>query len=103
MPHEVISTREDGSLLVDMFFSEDDIHTLFPCIEADHDRVHVSDAARAWACQALGVADAATIQWHAPDVFSIRYGSSFAAGARAGSSYVRFHTTEGNFQEGDDQ
>ena len=43
------------------------------------------------------------IQWHIPDVFSIRYGSSYIATATAGILAVRFHMDEGDFREGDDK
>jgi hypothetical protein len=103
MPHEVISTQEDGSLLVDMFFSEEDIYQMFPCMEEDGDRVQVSDAAVRWAQQTLAIDEAASIQWHAPDVFAIRYGSSFVASARSVSGYLRFHHLDGDLREGDDR
>ena len=49
----------------------------------------------------LGESEA--IQWHCPNVFSIRYGSSYVATATAGVLAIRFHSNEGDFQEGDDK
>jgi hypothetical protein len=41
--------------------------------------------------------------WHLPDVFAVRYGSSYVATASHGDQRVRFLMDAGTFQEGDDQ
>lgn len=48
-------------------------------------------------------APANEISWKCPDVFDIRYGSSYAATAFANGKAIRFHSTEGDFREGDDK
>lgn len=50
----------------------------------------------------LGVDDDAEMRWHLPDVFAVRYGSSYVASASCGRAKVRFHSIEGDFREGDD-
>lgn len=42
------------------------------------------------------------IEWHLPDVFSVRYGSNYVATARVNGNELRFLQPEGEFKDGDD-
>ena len=81
-------------------FSPEIIEELFPAGKEGTD-VKPSIAATARAAAELGV-PWTEIQWHAPDVFDVRYGSSYVATAFSGNKKVRFLSTEGNFRIGDD-
>ena len=91
MVHDVkyIDITLPGEVIDGMFYCGDDGAYVVP---------------RTWACSVaqamLGESEA--VQWHCPDVFSVRYGSNYVATATAGALAVRFHTDEGDFREGDD-
>jgi hypothetical protein len=88
--------------LKDIYLPLDVIDELFPTETEEGHNVMPSIAATTLAATALDV-PCQDITWHAPDVFDIRYGSSYVATARAGDKAVRFHSNEGDFQEGDDR
>ena len=58
-----------------------------------------------WAVRVAGamLGESEVVQWHTPDVFAVRYGSSYVATATAGILAVRFHGPDGDFREGDDK
>ena len=74
---------------------------LFPCTGEEGAGVYPSLRAVAIAYGILGTQHG--VQWHTPDVFSVRYGSSYVATAQVGSLAVRFHSDDGDFREGDDR
>lgn len=86
--------------ITDLKFPVETIEDLFPCGD-EGENVRPSEAAIAKAGEVLGVSRGELL-WHTPDVFSVRYGSSYVASASAGDKKVRFHSTEGDFKEGDD-
>lgn len=103
---EQITRYADGRAVVDLFFVAEVVDRMFPATGDNGEVDGVSEGARDIARQALALADNETVCWFTPNVFSIRYGSSFAASARTqdGKRMVRFHTADqGDFQEGDDQ
>ena len=59
----------------------------------------------AWARRVAGamLGESEVVQWHTPDVFAVRYGSSYVATATAGTLAVRFLSEDGDFREGDDK
>ena len=78
------------------------IDDLFPSEGEEGQNVKPSIAATARAAAELNV-PWQEVQWTCPDVFSVRYGSSYVATARAGDNAVRFHTSDaGDFRYGDD-
>lgn len=91
--------------VIDLKFTPDIIDEMFPCGD-EGDNVRTTPMAVTRARAALGMlfntADA-EIEWHLPDVFSVRYGSSYVATARYGDKAVRFHSSDGDFLEGDDR
>lgn len=86
----------------DIYLPLEVIDELFPHETEEGQNVKPGIAATARAAAALDV-PWQDITWHAPDVFDIRYGSSYVATAFAQGKAVRFHSTEGDFQEGDDR
>jgi hypothetical protein len=88
-------------MMKDLHFSDDEVEALFPCKGEEGQDVQVSQQAVVEAAQALGVPLDANILWHTPDVFAVRYGSSFVASAQVGDLVVRFHGPDGDFREGD--
>ena len=80
------------------------IEELFPAQGADGESVAPSDLATARAAAQLDV-PWQEIRWVAPDVFAIRYGSSWVATAISKDGRrVRFHTSDvGDFRSGDDE
>lgn len=88
---------------IDLKFPLEVIDALFPSMGEEGQDVKTTPASVAHACTALGVPEGTELQWHLPDVFSVRYGSSYVATARHGDLAVRFHSTEGEFREGDDK
>jgi hypothetical protein len=88
----------------DMSFGEPDIEDMFPCAGEEGTAVTVSPVADAIARRALWAGPDSVLDWHVPDVFSIRYGSSYVATATYRDNSLRFHTVlEGDsFQDGDD-
>lgn len=87
--------------IIDLTFTLDEIYKLFPCDEEDGKNVVVTPCASTHAAKALGVQTKDLI-WHTPDVFSVRYGSSYVASAYCKGLRVRFQCEEGDFKEGDD-
>lgn len=73
--------------------------TWFPCDDNGCD-VQPSLIAVEFACRELS-AEPEDLQWHTPDVFSIRYGSCYVATARSKAGSVRFVTDEGDFVDSD--
>lgn len=86
---------------LDLYFDPERIDQMFPVTGEDAQTVTAGHEAQSLALVALG--SPGTVEWHLPGVFSVRYGSSYVATARSGNSRVRFHSTEGDFQEGDDR
>ena len=90
---------------IDLKFPLSVIEDLFPSGTSEEDfgeNVTPTIAATARAAAELDV-PWQEVKWRCPDVFSIRYGSSYVATALAGDKQVRFHSDEGDFIEGDDQ
>lgn len=88
--------------VIDLKFPLATVDDLFPCDGDEGQDVRPTAEATARAAAELGV-NVQDIEWFAPDVFSVRYGSSFVATAHAGGKgKVRFHSDEGDFREGDD-
>jgi hypothetical protein len=94
--------------VIDLKYPISVINEMF--LEAGDEGTHVypTDAAVAAAKAALMVIDTAEctadLEWHLPDVFDVRYGSSYVAAAWVGDRKVRFHTSDmGDFREGDDK
>lgn len=79
--------------------STGDAETWFPC-DDNGCNVQPSAIAVEFACRELSCS-AADLQWHTPDVFSIRYGSSYVATARSKAGSVRFVSDEGDFVDSD--
>lgn len=78
------------------------IDDLFPSEGEEGQDVRPTRAASDIAARVLGV-PWTLVTWFAPDVFNVRYGSSYVATAHApGGDKVRFHSNEGDFKEGDD-
>lgn len=77
------------------------IEKLFPCTEPEGTGVRPNLRAVAIAYGVLG--ESKGMEWHTPDVFSVRYGSSYVATATVGDTSLRFHSSEGDFREGDDR
>lgn len=94
-------------VLLDLTFPLETIDSLFPHEGEEGENVRASPEAEALAKTALGIVDTpdsvTEIEWHLPDVFDVRYGSSYVASAWVGDKKVRFHSTEGDFREGDDK
>jgi hypothetical protein len=87
--------------IIDLKYTLATIDELFPSDDEEGQNVRVSYFAAEVAARLLGVPQDELL-WHAPDVFSVRYGSSYVASASANGKKVRFHSTEGDFKEGDD-
>jgi hypothetical protein len=86
---------------IDITLPDDVAEALFPCKGEEGTLVEPSTWATRVARAMLGESE--VVQWHTPDVFAVRYGSSYVATATAGSLAVRFHSDEGDFREGDDK
>lgn len=78
------------------------VDELFPSEGDEGQNVRPTAAATACVAALLNVA-AGDVQWHAPDVFDVRYGSNYIATGRAGDKSVRFLSTLGDFLQGDDE
>lgn len=94
-------------MIKDIKFPLEVIDQLFPHEGEEGERVWPTSVAEAHAKAALGIVDTpdstTVLEWHLPDVFDVRYGSSYVASAWVGSNKVRFHTSDaGDFREGDD-
>lgn len=93
--------------LTELFFPVETIDSLFPHEGEEGENVRVSPEAEDLAKTALGIKDTpdsiTEIEWHLPNVFDVRYGSSYVASAWVGDKKVRFHMNEGDFREGDDK
>ena len=74
---------------------------LFPCAGEEGTEMYPGPRAVDIAFGVLG--DLAGVRWHTPDVFSVRYGSSYVATATVGNTSLRFHSNDGDFREGDDR
>jgi len=86
---------------IDITLPDDTINELFPCTGEEGTDVQVTDRAVAIVYGVLGVQ--VGMQWHTPDVFSVRYGTSYVATATVGNLALRFHDNVGDFREGDDR
>ena len=86
---------------IDITLPMDTIEVLFPCTGEEGTCVQHSLRAVAIVYGILGTQTG--IQWRLPDVFGVRYGSSYVATATVGDTSVRFHMDEGDFKEGDDK
>lgn len=73
---------------------------LFPAEDEEGHNVSATSAAHKLAQTAAACQDTPT--WHLPDVFSVRYGSSYVGTAKFAHAHVRFLSAEGDFLEGDD-
>lgn len=92
--------------IIDLKYDLFDIDRMFPPVankqDAEDGAVRPGTEADAVAARVLHV-DQSELSWHCPSVFSIRYGSSYVATATApNGDRVRFHVTDGDFIEGDD-
>lgn len=79
-----------------LVYDYDELDALFPS-EEEGQNVQASETACKVARLALGVGDDVELQWHLPDVFAVRYGSSYVGTATANGCSVQFHSEEGNF------
>lgn len=86
---------------IDITLPEHIVEEMFPACGEEGTFVEPNAWVQRVAHAMLGESEA--IQWHCPNVFSIRYGSSYVATATAGVLAIRFHSNEGDFQEGDDK
>ena len=98
------TTQTDAGSTVDVYFTAEAIEMMFPA-SGDNGQVKGPTlAARAVAVDVLRVRADTVLEWRHPDVFNIRYGSSYVATAQQGNRKVRFHTSgQGTFKSGDDQ
>ncbi len=90
---------------IELHFAPELIEEMFPCGD-EGENVRSTPMAEAHAKVALDLLDVPSnteLGWHLPDVFSVRYGSSYVASATYGNKTVRFHSTDGTFREGDDK
>jgi hypothetical protein len=85
---------------IDITLPDTVAEALFPCTGEEGTGVYPHLRAVAIAYGVLGTQ--AGVVWHTPDVFSVRYGSSYVATATVGNTSLRFHSSEGDFREGDD-
>ena len=88
--------------IIDQKYFMDELERMFPYGD-EGAQVQASAEAEAAACNALGLPVGTSLQWHLPDVFAVRYGSSYVASATHGDKKIRFHRRQGNFKEGDDR
>jgi hypothetical protein len=86
---------------IDITLPEHVVDDMFPACGEEGTCVQPNAWASRVAHAMLGESEA--VQWHTPDVFAVRYGSSYVATATAGTLAVRFHSDEGDFREGDDK
>ena len=86
---------------IDITLPDDVAYIMFPCTGEEGTGMHPGP----WAVRVAGamLGESEVVQWHTPDVFAVRYGSSYVATAKAGSLAVRFHSADGTFREGDDK
>ena len=86
---------------IDITLPTEVLEDMFPCMGKEGTDVKPS----AWAKRVAGamLGESEVVQWHTPDTFSVRYGSSYVATATAGALAVRFHGEYGDFREGDDK
>ena len=89
--------------VVDMHFTLAEIDSMFPHSGEEGQDVSASPGAEVWARLSLSLPDHVALDWHLPNVFDVRYGSSYVAGATANGCRVRFHSDLGDFREGDDK
>ncbi len=87
--------------VVDLKLTTDLLDLLFP-YEGEGQKVRSTKLSSALARGVLGLPMDAELKWHLPDVFSVRYGSSYVGTASCGDQKVRFHMYEGEFRQGDD-
>jgi hypothetical protein len=97
-----MAQRHINMNLIELTHSVDETEALFPSSGDDGEDVQATQEAQARAADAMGV-KAEELVWHLPDVFAVRYGSSYVATASHGDQRVRFLMDAGTFQEGDDQ
>lgn len=90
---------------VDLTYSVDALEALLPPGNSDGQFVTATEAAANDACAAMGLPNGSALTWHLPDVFSVRYGSAYAASAVAVGQNVRvrFLADVGDLRDGDDQ
>lgn len=91
-------------LVVDLKLPLGTLVHLFPAQGEDGTEVLANPLARARAAEALGCG-INELTWHLPDIFAVRYGSSYVASASAPNGRrVRFLCSDaGDFQPGDDR
>jgi hypothetical protein len=81
--------------------SLDELELLLPCLGEEGQDVYPSPEVIALALGVLQAPDDALLRWHLPDVFSVRYGSSYAGAVRWGNLELRLHGDYGDFREED--
>lgn len=92
-------------MLLTVTQSMDEMNELFPAVGEEGTDVIVSPDAQMLAegmLQEAGVKVNGAFEWHTPNVFDVRYGSSYVATAKYEGHSVRFLMEEGDFREGDD-
>lgn len=91
--------------IIDLKFSTDTLEKIFPCDGEEGQDVRHTPEAERHALLALNLvpSECAALKWHLPDVFAVRYGSSYVGSAThiESNRVVRFHSTEGDFREED--
>jgi hypothetical protein len=86
---------------IDVTYTAEQCMSMFPCGD-EGENVQASAEADAIASHHLAT-PVEQIVWHLPDVFAVRYGSNYVATASFGGLAVRFHSTQGDFRDGDDK
>lgn len=83
--------------------SVDALEKLLPCLGEEGQDVYPSKEAVELAHGLLQAPQGALLRWNLPDVFDIRYGSSWAGSVRYEDKELRFHNNEDfkNFKEED--
>jgi hypothetical protein len=90
-------------MIIDQKYFMEEIDRMFPCRGPGGTQVQATTEAEATACKLLGLPVGTALQWHLPDVFSVRSGSGYVATALHGDKKIRFHSYLGSFKEGDDR
>ena len=84
----------------------DETDDFFPATDEDGRNCKATKEAEVLARGLLSASEEVPISWHIPDVFSVRYGSSYLATARVGDAAVRFLVEDNEgvyFSRGDDE
>lgn len=87
--------------IINKTYDVDALENLLPCLGEEGQDVYPSAEMEQAARDALQAPDDALLVWHLPDVFSVRYGSSYAGAVRYQNTVLRIHADEGNFREED--